>query len=76
MMRLPTDGEIRLARLAAATVRPYSHNSALIMDGERDGTDIVRSALAATMAISDAAECGFAYEIGESLAHAIKSGKI
>ena len=33
-----------LARKAAAAVHPYSHNSALILDGERDGTDIVRAA--------------------------------
>lgn len=33
------------ARKAAAMVHPYSHNSALILDGERDGTDIVQAAL-------------------------------
>lgn len=38
---------LKLAREAAASVHPYSHNSALILDGERDGTDIVQSALAA-----------------------------
>lgn len=31
-------------REAAAKVHPNSHNSALILDGERDGTDIVRAA--------------------------------
>jgi hypothetical protein len=39
------------ARIAAASVHPYSHNSALILDGERDGTDIVQSALAAILAM-------------------------
>lgn len=38
---------IELAREAAASIRPYSHNSALILDGERDGTDVVQAALAA-----------------------------
>lgn len=46
-MTEPTEDELRLARKAAATVHPFSHNSALILDGERDGTDIVQSALAA-----------------------------
>lgn len=32
-------------RIAAAKVHPGSHNSALILDGERDGTDIVRAAM-------------------------------
>lgn len=41
----PTDAQMKLAREYAAKVRPYSHNSALILDGERDGTDIVQSAL-------------------------------
>lgn len=31
-------------RSAAAKVRPYTHNSSLILDGERDGTDIVQAA--------------------------------
>lgn len=31
-------------REAAAKVRPYSHNSALILDGKRDATDIVQAA--------------------------------
>lgn len=45
-----TPDQIARAREAAASVRPYSHNSALILDGERDGTDIVQSALAAIAA--------------------------
>ena len=43
---MPDMEPIEMAREAAATVHPYSHNSALILDGERDGTDIVQSALA------------------------------
>lgn len=50
-----TPEEIALAREAAASVRPYSHNSALILDGERDGTDIVQSALAAIRATTERA---------------------
>lgn len=75
-IKLPTEGQWKLARLAAASIRPYSHNSALIADGQRDGTDIVLSALAAIMAITDAADGGYAYEIGESVASAIKDGRI
>lgn len=41
------DAKLKLAREAAASIRPYSHNSALILDGERDGTDVVQAALAA-----------------------------
>lgn len=42
--------DLERARIAAASVRPYSHNSALILDGDRDGTDIVRAALDAVLA--------------------------
>lgn len=42
-----TAAQMEMARKAAASVRPHSHNSALILDGERDATDIVQSALAA-----------------------------
>lgn len=38
---------LRLAREVAASMRPYSHNSALVLDGERDGIDIVQVAIAA-----------------------------
>lgn len=38
---------LRLAREIAASLRPYSHNSALILDGERDGIDVVQVAIAA-----------------------------
>lgn len=38
---------LRIAREVAASLRPYSHNSALILDGERDGIDIVQVAIAA-----------------------------
>lgn len=48
------NSDLERAREAAASVHPYSHNSALILDGERDGTDIVRAALAA---IQDKSEC-------------------
>lgn len=44
---MQTDPKLAMARRAAASVRPYSHNSALILDGERDGTDVVRAAIAA-----------------------------
>lgn len=37
-------------REAAAKVRPYSHNSALVLAGERDGTDIVQAAAHARLA--------------------------
>ena len=48
-----TDEEkMKLAREAAASVRPFSHNSALIKDGDRDGIDIVQSALAAINALA------------------------
>lgn len=40
------DCQLRRARAAAASVHPHSHNSALILDGRRDGTDIVQAALA------------------------------
>ena len=50
MTTTPTDAQMKLARECAAKVRPYSHNSALILDGERDGTDIVQSALLAIQA--------------------------
>lgn len=44
------------ARIAAAKVHPHSHNSALILDGERDGTDIVRAAQFAIDAVQGAGE--------------------
>lgn len=48
-----TDEEkMKLARECAASVRPFSHNSALIKYGDRDGTDIVQSALAAINALA------------------------
>lgn len=47
MKQKPTPEQMERARKAAAEVHPYSHNSALILDGERDGTDIVQSALTA-----------------------------
>ena len=40
------DDRLHRARAAAASVHPFSHNSALILEGERDGTDIVQAALA------------------------------
>lgn len=42
----------KLARDAAASIRPFSHHSALIQDGQRDGTDVVQSALAAINALA------------------------
>ena len=45
----PSLAQLKVAREAAASVRPFSHNSALILDGERDATDIVQSALAAVV---------------------------
>jgi len=48
-----TDEEkMKLARECAASVRPFSHHSALIKYGDRDGTDIVQSALAAINALA------------------------
>lgn len=44
------------ARKAAASVHPFSHNSALILDGQRDGTDIVCSAMAAIVATDSEAQ--------------------
>lgn len=47
-----SDGEaLRIAREAAASLRYGSHNSALMLDGDRDGTDVVRAALAAIRAV-------------------------
>lgn len=37
---------IEMARECAASLRPDSHNSFLILEGSRDGTDIVRAAMA------------------------------
>lgn len=54
-MTNPTPDQIKLARKIAASLRPYSHNSALILDGERDGIDIVRVALAAIIETTERA---------------------
>lgn len=51
LVKRPVIDQIGMARSAAASVHPFSHNSALILDGGRDGTDIVRSALAAIKAM-------------------------
>lgn len=41
----------QMDRIAASKVRPYSHNSALILDGLRDETDIVQAAAHARLAM-------------------------
>lgn len=47
-------------REAAARVRPHSHNSALILNGERDGTDIVRAAMFARIEATRQADADLA----------------
>lgn len=49
-----TPPDVAMARRAAASIRPHSHNSALILDGERDGTDVVQAALAAIRETTEA----------------------
>lgn len=82
MTNNPTPEQLKLARKCAASLRPYSHNSALILDGERDGIDIVQVAIAAIIETAELAQkfilsqtnSDDPFGIHEDIADALRSG--